>query len=102
MAAAGPVLVMNVNADLFANSTSHVELHTPGITHQVRGHMNLHPVLANNSVRREVLALEVRVDRHVKLGAASTDRRDEVDRSDAAALLDEGYCICGDEEFHGE
>ncbi len=48
---------MNVNADLFANSTSHVELHTTGITHQIRGHMNLHPVLANNSVRREVFAL---------------------------------------------
>lgn len=96
------MLVMNVNADLFANSTSHVELHTAGIPQQIWGHMNLHPVLANDSVRREVLAFQMHVDRHVMFGTASTDRRDEVDRSDPATLLDELYCICGDEEFHGE
>lgn len=48
---------MNVNVDLFANDTSNTELHATGITNQIRGHMNLHPVLANNAIRREVLAL---------------------------------------------
>ncbi len=80
---------MNVNADLFANSTSYVELHAAGITHQIRGHMNLHPVLANDSIGSQVFPLQMHVDRHVMFGAASTDRRNEVDRSDTAAFLDQ-------------
>lgn len=101
MTATGSMLVMNLNVDLFANSTSHVELNTARIPHQIRGHMNLHPVLANDSIGRKVLALQMHVDRHVMFGATSTDRWDEVDRCDAAASLYQCKCIRGDEQFHG-
>lgn len=63
--------------------------------------MDLEPIGSHDAVRSEVLALEVRVDRHVKLGSASTDRRHEVDRGNAASLPDQIDGVGGDEELHG-
>lgn len=57
MVAAGSVLVVDVHVDLFANTTSHIELDTARIAHQIRGHMNLYPVVANDSIGRQVLSL---------------------------------------------
>lgn len=62
--------------------------------------MDLDVVGADDTVRGEVLAFEVRVDRHVVLSTASTYGRDEVDRCDAALLLDVGRGIGRQKEFH--
>ena len=88
MVAAGSVLVVNVDADLFADSPAHIELYRTGVAHQVGRHMYLDVIDTDDPVRGEILAFEVSVDRHVVLGATSTDRRDKVDRSDPASLLD--------------
>lgn len=50
---------------------------------QRRSNVNRDVAIGDRSVRLQVLALEVGVDRHLE-GAASADRRDEVDRDDAA------------------
>jgi len=97
---ARPVFVMNIDTDLLANSSGHVKLNRPGITHQVGRHVNLDIIDADDAVWREVLPLEVRVDRHVVFGAASTDRRDEVDRCDPTSLLDQFSRILGNKEVH--
>ena len=62
--------------------------------------MYLDVVLADDAVRSEVLAFEVRVDRHVVLSASSTYWRDEVDRSDPALLLDVCRGVGRQKEFH--
>ena len=62
--------------------------------------MDLDSVLSYDAVRSEVLAFEVHVDRHVVFGAASTNRRDEVDRCDSAAFLNEVHRFGCDEEIH--
>jgi len=63
--------------------------------------MDLEPVGAYDTVGSEVLAFEVRVDRHVKLGATSTDGGHEVDRGDSASFPDQLDCIGCDEQLHG-
>ena len=100
MVAAGPVLVVNVDADLLADGASDIELHRPGVPHQVRRHVDLHAVLSQDPVRRQVLAFEMHVDRHVILRAASTDGRYEVDRCDTTTLLDQGYRSGSDIQVH--
>ena len=62
--------------------------------------MYLDVVLTDDAVRSEVLAFEVRVDRHVVLSASSTYWRDEVDRCDPALLLDVGRRVRRQKEFH--
>ena len=62
--------------------------------------MNLQTVVTDNPVWSEVLAFEMHVDRHVILGASSTNWRDEVDCNDPALLLNELGSIVGDEQFH--
>ncbi len=95
-----PVLVVNVDADLLANGAPDIELHRPGVPNQVRGHVDLDAVLSQDAVRRQVLALEMHVDRHVIFRAASTDGRYEVDRCDTTTLLDQGYRSGSDIQVH--
>jgi hypothetical protein len=45
VAAAGPVLVVNIDADLLADCTAHIELHRAGVPYEVRGDMDLHAIL---------------------------------------------------------
>jgi hypothetical protein len=45
VAAARPVFVVNVDADLLADRTAHIELHRAGVSDEVRGDMDLHAVL---------------------------------------------------------
>ena len=71
-----------------------------GVADQVRSDMNLDVVLTNHAVRGEVLAFEVRVDRHVVLGASSTNWWDEVDCGDPALLLDVVSRIGRQKEIH--
>lgn len=100
MAAGGPVFVGDVDVDLLAKPALHVELNARSKAHQIRCDVDLHAVGAHDAVGSEVLALEMHVDRHVKLGAASTNWRDEVDGSDATAFLDEVNSIGRNEQLH--
>jgi hypothetical protein len=63
--------------------------------------VDFHPALADDPVGRQILSLEVHVDRHVMFGTTSTDWRDEIYGCNTATLLDERDCIGRDEEFHG-
>jgi hypothetical protein len=95
--AAGSVIVVNIDVDLLANGTSDVELNRPCITDQIRCHVNFHAVVTNDSVRRQILALEVHVDRHIVFRATSTDRRNKIDGCDATTFLDQRDGIGSDE-----
>lgn len=100
MIAAWPVFVMDVDGDLLANRTLYVELDARGVVHEGWGDVKFDGPAAEDSVGGEVLAFEVRVDRHVVLGASSTDRWDEVDSCDPAAFLDQAGRLWGQEELH--
>ena len=99
-ALAGSVSRVDRDTQLFADRASNIELHALGVADEVRGHVYLDVVLADDAVRSQVLAFEVRVDRHVVLSASSTYWRDEVDRSDPALLLDVCRSIGRQKEFH--
>jgi hypothetical protein len=62
--------------------------------------VNLHAVLTHYPVRGQILAFEMHVDRHVMFGAASTDRRDEINRRHAATFLDQVERLIGYKQFH--
>ena len=62
--------------------------------------MHFDVVGTDDPIGSEVLAFEVRVDRHVMLGAASTDGGHEVDRCHPTLLLDEGSRLWSQHEFH--
>ena len=62
--------------------------------------MNFHVALANHAVWREVLAFEVRVDRHVVLRASSTNWWDEIDGSDATLLLNKFRRVLRKKQLH--
>ena len=62
--------------------------------------MYLQAVVSKYPIGGKILAFEVHVDRHVMFRAASTDRRHEVDRRNAAALLDERCGVWSDKQIH--
>ena len=94
------MFVIDVDVDLLANASANVELNRACIPHEVRGYVNLDSLAMHDAVRGEVLAFEMHVDRHVKFGASSTNRWDEVDCGYAAPLLYERYGVRCKEEFH--
>ena len=100
MRAGRAVFVVDVDVDPLADRTLHVELGMRRETDEARGHVNLEPVLTHDPVRSQVLALQVRVDRHVKLGAASTYRWHEVDGRHATTLFDQGGGLRCYEQLH--
>lgn len=100
MVAAGSVLVMNIDADLLADSSAHIKLYRTGVAHQIGCHVHLDAIDSDDPVRGEILAFEMRVDRHVVLGATSTNRRDKVNRSDPASLLDQVSRVVGKKQVH--
>ena len=99
-ALAGSVSGIDRDTQLLADRARNIELHTLGVADEVRSYVYLDVVLADDAVRSEVLAFEVRVDRHVVLSASSTYWRDEVDRCDPALLLDVGRRVRRQKEFH--
>ena len=62
--------------------------------------MHFDVVGTDDPIGSEVLAFEVRVDRHVVLGASSTNWWDEVDCGDPALLLDVVSRIGRQKEIH--
>jgi hypothetical protein len=95
------VFVVDIDVDLLAHGAAHAELNRLGVSHEVRRDVNLDAVLSQDAIRRQVLALEMHVDRHVIFCAASTNRWDEVDSGHAAALLDQRHGLLGNEQLHG-
>ena len=87
MVAVRTVFVIDVDLQLLADRARNVELHTLCVADQIWRHVNFHVVLTDHAIGGEVFAFEVRVDRHVMLGASSTNRRNEVDSGDATSLL---------------
>lgn len=83
------VLVVNVDRQFLAKAPTHIELHARCVPDQLGRDVDLHVFVSDRAIGSEVLAFEVHVDRHVKFGATSTDRRNEVDRCHAAALSDQ-------------
>lgn len=65
------------------------------VADQIRRNVDLDVILADDPVWGEVFAFEVRVDRHVVLGASSTNRGDEVDGGYAAPFFDERCGVLG-------
>ncbi len=71
-----------------------------GVADEVRCYVHFDVVLADDAVGSQVFAFEMRVDRHVVLSATSTYWGDEVDRCDAALLLDVVRRVWRQKEFH--
>ena len=94
------MLVVNVDIDLLADRPANIELHGLRVAHQVRRDMNLHAAMSDHPIRRQVLALEMHVDRHVIFGAASTYRRHEVDGGHATSLLNQADRLIAYKQFH--
>ena len=92
--------MIDVDGDLLSHSTTNVELHARCVTNELWRHVHLEVFMADRPIRGEVLAFEMRVDRHVKLGATSTDGRNEIDRRTAAALADQFGGFRGKEKLH--
>ena len=92
--------MLDVDFDLLAKRSLGLELHGIRIPNELGRDVDLQSVLIDHAVRREVLAFEMHVDRHVMFGASSTNRRDKVDCDNAAPLLDELGGVLGNEEFH--
>lgn len=61
--------------------------------------MDHHAGLLDGPVGREILALEIGVDRHLQ-GAASGDGWDEVDRDDAALAAGKVDRLVGEGDLH--
>ena len=62
--------------------------------------MNLDAALPDDTVRSEVLSLEMHVDRHVIFRAASTYGRNEIDGGDTTALFDQVDRFFGHKQIH--
>jgi hypothetical protein len=73
--------------------------HRVSHTHQSRSDENLKTLVAQLAVRRQILASDIGVDRHLS-NFASTGRADEVDRHRAALLLQHAARLVGDFDLH--
>ena len=94
------MLVVDIDRDLLTDSARYIELHAGGVSDELGSDMDLDTLVPDRLVRGEVLAFEMHVDRHVKLGATSTDWRNEVDRCATTALLDQLGGFGGEVQLH--